>query len=347
MNSRYNAADGKERINWLSILRGMTIALVVMNHVRLLNASTGECYQFIYSINDCFVPLRMPTFIMVSGALLFYSRISRGWKTLLLYKDKLLRIGLPLLFCTVLGNVMQMLFNSFVKNPHEVGITSFLKSFVLTQDMPWPHRWYLMTLMLIMMLYPLFIIRKTKTQECILLALLFIVRDIDLTPLCDNNWFGLFTVNKFLPYFYMGLIAFKYRWYRYLASKMICGSLILLYVLAYVIGKEFIDVESFISIPVFEILGTCMIVSVSMQIDRFAPRTFKSFSGYIFQIYLFGIAFQAFVELILWRMIGCPDVLVSLAYVVNVLAGIYLPVAMSKVIEKVPLRWVRYCFGLK
>lgn len=336
-----------ERINWLSILRGMTILLVVMNHTRLLDVSTGDCYSFILDINKCFLPLRMPTFIMVSGALLYYSRISRGWKTFALYKDKLMRIGVPLIFCTVLGNIMQMLFNSFVKHPHIVTFDSFLQSFVLVKGLPWPHRWYLMTLMLIMSLYPLFALKKSKVLDCLLLAVTFILRDIDFHELCSNDWFGLFTVNRYLPYFYLGIVAFKYRWYRYLASWWVTALLIVVYSVIYLSGLELVPDIVTNHFPVCELIGASMIVSISMHIDRFAPKAFKSFSGYIFQIYLFGIAFQAFVELILWRAIGCPNALVVPAFILNIAAGIYMPVVMAKVAERVPYKWIRLCFGLK
>ena len=325
----------------------MTILLVVMNHIRLLDLSTGECYQFVYDINRCFEPLRMPTFIAVSGALLYYSRISRGWRTADLYKDKLVRLGMPLLFCTLLGNGMQMLFNSFVKHPHEVTISSFLRSFVLTDNLPWPHRWYLMTLALIMALYPLFAIKKSKWLEVATLIILFVLKDFDFAPDELDNWFGLFTLNAYIPYFYLGLLAFKHEWYRYLSSWGVTIVLVLSYCILY--ASNLVPTIDFLSsyTPFYEVLGMTTIVSISMQIDRLCPRAFKSYSGYIFQIYLFGIAFQAFVELILWRAIGCPNALVIPVYILNIICGLYLPVAMSLIIKRIPIRWIRLCFGLK
>lgn len=341
-----NSPTHNGQIAWLSILRGMTILLVTMNHVQLLNVSTGECYQFIGDINDLFFPFRMPTFIIVSGALLYYSRISRGWKTLDLYKDKLVRLGLPLIFCTVLGNIMQILFNSFVKSPHEVTVETFLKSFVLVNDMAWPHRWYLMTLTLIMALYPLYTIKKGKWADCLMLIILFGIRCIDFGQWGVNDWFGIITLNHYLPYFYLGILIFKHKWYRFLAAWQSAAAFTLAYILLYIcmivpIPEVFTD-----NVPLYELLGVGMVMSISMQIERICPRAFKSYSGYIFQIYLFGIAFQAFIELIVWRAVGCPAALVIPFYILNIASGIYLPVIMSKVVERIPVRWIRLCFGL-
>lgn len=91
---------------------------------------------------------------MVSKALLYYTRINKGWSVQDLYRDKLTRIGLPQLFCTILGNKAQVTFDSFVKDPVPVTPASFLQSFVLYEGYPWPHRWYLMTLLTMMLLYP-------------------------------------------------------------------------------------------------------------------------------------------------------------------------------------------------
>lgn len=335
-------------INWLAIMRGMTIVLVVMNHAKLLNLSTGDNYAFIDSINEWFLPLRMPTFVMVSGALLYYTRIMRGWTTASLYRDKLVRIGLPLLFCTCLGNVMQIIFNGFVKTPHEVTPASFLLSFITFDGMPWGHRWYLMTLLTMMALYPLITrIRHSWLAGIVLLVLLALQR-ADLTYLSETNWCYLFCLNRYLPFFYLGIVSVEYHWWDWVKQR--CVLLLPLTVVTYValyhlnaFGFSAIDEH----LPLGELLGMMVMVSASMTVDKFLPSACSTFRKYIFQIYLFGIAFQAFVELIVWRKIGCPGSLAGVFFVLNILAGVYLPVLMAKVVECLPWRIVRLCFGLK
>ena len=330
------------QINWLSILRGITIVLVLTYHVRLLNTSTGECYQWILDIGQWFKPFRMPTFVMVSGALLFYTRISKAWSVKALYKDKFIRIGLPLLFCTCLGNVLQIIFNGYVKTPHEVTIASFFRSFIEYNSSPWPHRWYLMVLLIMMMLYPVYrLILRSKIATVAVLVLLFALEPFDFYKLVETNWLYFFALNKYLPYFFLGIVLFRYRWYTLLNNAFFVPLLWCGYVLLYNCSYN-----DYLSLPT-SVVGISAMISTAMLADRYIPSLCSSFRKYIFQIYLFGIVFQAFVELILWKMFGCPDSYVAIFYVLNMLAGIYMPVLISKMVERIPNRTLRLCFGLK
>ena len=88
----------KERIEWLAVLRGLNILLVVMVHIQLIDMSTGENHAFCTALNYPFHPIRMPLFIFVSGGLLYLSRISKNIPILELYKDKCQRILIPFVF---------------------------------------------------------------------------------------------------------------------------------------------------------------------------------------------------------------------------------------------------------
>lgn len=328
-------------------MRGITILLVVMNHVRLKNASTQECYDFIFTINEVFAPLRMPTFVMVSGALLYYTRIRKGWSIRELYRDKMIRIGLPLIFCTILGNIAQIAFSSFVKTPHPVTPLSFLQSFVLYEGYPWPHRWYLMALLTMMLLYPLYLALRDKWASLVVVLLLLALSKVDFQVEGVANWCYIFQLNRSLPFFFLGITVFRFGWWRWLAHGTVSFALAALYIIFYVLkagGEPLSAVED--CFPVYELLGVSMLVSLCIQIDKYYPGCCRWFRAYIFQIYLFGIAFQAFVELILWRYAGCPHQWVTVFYVLNVLAGIFAPVALSKLVERIPCNMLKLCIGL-
>jgi len=331
-------------ITWLSILRGLTIALVVCNHVRLLNIETGDCYDFIFEWSAIFQPLRMPTFVFVSGALLYLTRIQKRWNILSLYKDKLVRIGLPLITCTILGCISQMVFNSFVKHPKIIDFSTFLYSFVEYESTPWPHRWYLSTLLFLMALYPLYVIitNKGKWIESISFFSLFILSLFDFRQYVETNWCYFFSLNKYLPFFFFGILSFKYKWWKYVSSSYACFFIWLIY-----IGLYAIQDNNLIIPYILQFVGISAMVSTCQIISTYIPSLFSSFRNYIFQIYLFGIAFQAFVELIVWRKIGCPDQLVYVFYFINALAGIYLPVLLCKIIERIPNKFIKNCIGLK
>lgn len=334
------------QLNWLAILRSITIVLVVMTHVRLWNTTTEANYTFITTINTFFAPLRMPVFIMVSGALLYYTRINKGWKTLALYKDKAIRIGLPLLFCTILGNGMQLIFNGFVKNPIDITFTSFLQSFVLYTGFPWPHRWYLATLLIMMALYPLFIRLNTWWKALLCWFVLFGIYPINLT--IEHNWFQLFTLNKYLIFFYTGIVIFQFEWWKKIQqhATIIATVMWIIYIIGHLTKVNTLPflTETF---PILQLYSIFMMLSSAMVIAQIFPNCFALIHHYIFQIYLFGIAFQAFIELIVWRGIGCPNSLVILFYILNILVGIYAPIGLSLIVKKTHNRFLQLCIGLK
>ena len=57
--------------------------------------------------------------------------------------------------------------------------------------------------------------------------------------------------------------------------------------------------------------------------------------------------FQAFVELLLWKKLFYNENLFLLFYIINLSFGIFMPLLVTKVIEKCPYKFVRLCFGLK
>ena len=76
-----------KKIEWLAVLRGLNILLVVMFHVQLIDMSTGENHAFCNEITSFFTPIRIPLFIFISGGLLFLSRIRKEWEIKKLYRD--------------------------------------------------------------------------------------------------------------------------------------------------------------------------------------------------------------------------------------------------------------------
>ena len=194
-----------------------------------------------------------------------------------------------------------------------------------------------------MALYPLYllVLRMGKRVVIFLGIILFALYPFDFRQYTTTNWCQLFTLNKYLPFFFTGIVPFKYSLWKYLDNKV---ALLVCFVLYW--GIYFAVPHNNYTLLLMSISGIMFMISLCLFLSHPFPKLFSSFRNYIFQIYLFGIAFQAFVELILWRALGCPDSLVYLFYVLNILAGVYLPVLMSKIIEKIPYRPIRLCFGL-
>lgn len=326
------------RIEWLSLLRGLNIILVVMFHVNLIDLSTGENHTFCTSICEPFNPIRMPLFIFCSGGLLYLSRIRKGWSVKDLYVDKVNRILYPFLFFVTFFYFFKLLFNPFTKTKVVFSIGNYLESFYIFYQHPSAHLWFLSVLLWFMMLYPLFVwLSKSIVRMTSFLLLTAAFYFADFLPLTPENYFFFFTLNKYLVYFFFGIFIFRYELYQYLRNRIICLATIALYALSF-----------WMEIPLLtSMIGILMMIAVSQQIALVQPKLFHYFREYIYQIFLMSFIFQPFVELLLWKRIFYNEDLFLLFYVLNVLSGIFLPVLVTKAVEKSNWKWLKVCIGIK
>lgn len=326
------------RIAWLSVLRGLNIALIVMYHVQLVDLSTGMNHAFCEMASFPFNPLRVPLFIFISGGLLYLSRIRKGWSVDRLYIDKAQRILIPFVFFVTFYYVFKLSLGAFVKTPVHASLIDYLESFIIFEGHASAPLWFLATLSVLMLLYPLFgWLCEKDLRMVVFLLLSSAFYFADFSSLAERNYFYLFKMNLYLVFFFAGIFFFKYRIHQYLDHIIPFCLSVICYALSY-----------WQDIPLLTpSLGILMMCSGCLLVARRLPGLFSSFSEYIFQIYLMSMIFQAFVELILWRRLFYYEPLFPLFYVLNVAAGIFLPVLVAKVMERCPWRWLRLCFGLK
>ena len=327
-----------ERLNWLSLLRGMNILLVVMFHVQLIDLSTGLNHTLCEQISLPFRYFRMPLFIFVSGGLLYLSRINKEWSSPRLYIDKVKRIMLPFIFFVTFFYCFKLLMTPFVKTKVELSFSYFLESFVVYADHPSAHLWFLATLIELMLLYPLYRwLCRSHLRMFFFGCFSVFFYYTDFSSLFDNNYFNIAFFNRYLVFFFFGIAFFRYKFWRFITGSWLCFLLSLFsYVLCVFLQLSLLS----------SVAGIMMIISLSQLLDKYVPKLFSSFREYIFPIYLLSFVFQPFVELILWKRLFYCESLLLLFYLINVSAGIYGPVAVCKVVEHIPSRWVRYCFGL-
>lgn len=333
-----NYSITKDRINWLSVLRGLNIILVVMFHVELIDMVTGENHIFCDIICYPFNPIRMPLFIFCSGGLLYISRISKNWNIKQLYIDKVERILCPFLFFVTFYYFLKVLMNPFIKTKVVLSINNYLESFYIYPQHPSSHLWFLSVLFFFMLLYPLFKwLCGSKYKMTFFLLFSVVIYFFDFTQNSDENYFYFFTLNKYLVFFFFGIYFFKYEFYKYKFNYYFGIFTTTIYLLC--LWKE---------IPLLSSLfGILMMIFISQNLSLYFPNLFSYFREYIYQIFLLSFIFQPFVELILWKKIFYNESLFYFFYVLNVLSGIYMPTLVSKCVEKSKIRWVNICFGLK
>ena len=344
----------EQRIEWLAVLRGLNIVLVVMFHVQLVDLSTGLNHPFCEWISSPFDPLRMPLFIFISGGLLYLSRIRKGWNTQALYADKTERILIPFLFFVVVYYAVKSVVGSLVKTPVNLSLDDFLLSFVYYVGRPTAPLWFLPTLMTLMIMYPVYcrLCRSWQAMTAALVAasLLFFV---ETDPLSSFNVFNVLNLHHYLIYFLAGIAFFRFRLWQRLNSRRTLCLTTLLYILLLAAEHRCNDVTGYSVLTdilfrlVAPLTGIAMGCSAAMLTARRWPDLFASYREYIYQIYLMSLPFQAFVELVLWRRLFYCEPLFPLFYVLNVAAGVWLPVCVTKMVERCNWRPLQMCFGVK
>lgn len=326
------------RIEWLSLLRGLNILLVVMYHVQLIDMNTGENHIFCTEICRPFNAIRMPLFIFCSGALLYLSRIQKQWEVKSLYIDKFYRIVCPFLFFVTFYYFLKVALSSVTKTKVVFSIGHFLESFAIYYEHPSAHLWFLAVLFWFMLLYPFFIwlCKNNVRMECFLLFVTSIYF-IDLDKYVSSNWFYLFNLNKYLVFFYFGIFFFRFEFYRYTDNIICLLFILLLYFLCY-----------WYNVPLFtSLVGILLMISICQRLSHYYPTLFCSFREYIYQIFLMSFIFQPIVELILWQRLLYNENYFYFFYLLNVSVGIMMPVFVSKLVEKYGFLWLKICLGLK
>ncbi|MGN0214133.1 MAG: acyltransferase family protein [Muribaculaceae bacterium] len=329
--------NSTKHIVWIDILRGLSIILVVMWHVSLIDLATGinhvECAQ----IASYFKPLRMPTFIFLSGGMLYLSRIAKNWSTKELYKDKIKRLLLPLVFFIIIYSFWDFAADCFSNsNPEYITFSHYFQHLYKYQGVA-VHLWFIATLCWFMLLYPLY---KLACKSHILLLILLITTLLlsVFNPIDLPQFFGLHKATLYLFYFLLGITCFRYELYKWLSDNWLTLSSICLY-----IASWFFTHDSFLQ----TIIGIVMMVSIAMKLAKYKPSLFSHFKSYTYQIYLMSIIFQTLVGIVLWYHLFYNEYLFWVFYLVSILSGIYLPVFIAKLIEKSNFTFLRLCFGLK
>lgn len=328
----------KERIQWLGILRGLNILLVIMVHVQLVDISTGENHSFCNALSFPFHPIRMPLFIFISGGLLYLSRIRKNISTKALYKDKFQRIMIPFVFFVIVYYLIKATFNQFAKTPIDLSWSNFLESFIYYRGHSSQPLWFLAVLMFLMLMYPLFCY-LCKNKYRMIAFLIFCCGIFFIDTDLESRWnvFYILEVQHYLVYFFFGIFFFRFELYKYIENIGILLVLVLLYAACYYFSLGLLT--SFI--------GISMMCALCLKIGTYMPKLFSSFREYIFQIYLMSLPFQNFVELILWKKLFYNEEFVYVFYMLNVLVGLFIPVIISKLVERCNIKFVRLCFGLQ
>lgn len=321
----------KEKINWLLILQGWTMLWVVIGHSPLGEPGEGPVWEnFLYSTAYSF---HMALFMVISGFLFYRTRIAaEGWSYTRMLKDKALRLLLPMAVFTLFAFALKLLFPDEVSRESSLSAGALLEAFICPYNGPLREMWFIMSLMWMFALMPLWHAILSNVYVTAL-AFLALVALHYFHP--DTEILNIGRTLKYAIWFFLGLLLGKYDGAvafarRYPLPLLAAGIVI------YILGLRFDEALAALG-------GIVTSFSLAFLLDRIWPRVFSTFRDYTYQIFLMGIFAQVAVR-ILFRHLSVPY---SAVWLVCLLAGLYVPVAIALLLKKLNFDPLLRCIGMK
>lgn len=321
----------KEKINWLSILQGWTMLWVVIGHSPLGTPGEGPVWE--NRLYDIAYSFHMALFMLISGYLFYRTRIAAdGWSYPRMLKDKALRLLLPMAVFTLVAFAMKMLFPGEMSRDSSLSARALLEAFIMPYNGPLREMWFIMSLMWMFALMPLWRALLSNRYAMIIAFLALAVLHY-FHP--DTEILNIGRTLKYAVWFYLGLLVSQYDASvafadRYKLPLLVAGVAI------YLLGIHSDEALTALG-------GIVTSFSLAFMLDKVWPKAFSTFRDYTYQIFLMGIFAQVAVR-ILYRHLPMPYIL---AWLICVLAGIYVPVAISLLLKKIDFNPLLLCIGMK
>ena len=325
------APKHSKKIVWISILQGFTMFLVVMGHSDLAEKDNirwvGEVYNYFRSF-------RMPLFLLISGYLFHLTRIRKEKSYSFILNDKFKRLVIPFLFFTTIGLLVKLLTAPFIKSPIQIeGIGDVLAIFTGVHENPLKALWFVQVTFLLMLFYPLYkVILSRKWLTALTTALLaamyfYFPNHISFLQISPAGHLAIF--------FFSGLVISHYQFDRFVRSS----------IPAFAVMLVLFSVCYYFRLPDLPLafVGITFAMTFAKMADRYLPWLFHSFRTNTYQIYLISIFPQMAIEIV-YRMMGAQHF--ALFFIVNIVAGLYIPILMVKIVKRLDWNWLKTAIGL-
>ena len=331
----------KKKINWLLILQAWAMLWVVIGHAFLGKHNEGPEWETM--LGNIAYSFHMSLFMLVSGWLFYLTRLKHNeitpplWPYNKIVKDKALRLLLPGFVFSLVAFALKLAFPGEMSRQTGVSLSEIAHAYLYPYDNPFRELWFIVTLFVFFLLTPLW--RTLLKQKwgmwggVVVLTVLYFYHP-STTFICIDR------VCRFAIWFYLGLVISKENIVdKYLINQpwLTLASGAVLYV-----GSRLIDmgqISSFLGV----VGGITFSFGFALVADKYIPKLFCGFRNYTYQIFLMGIFAQMFVK-IMYKHISMPYVA---AYILCILMGLYVPVLVSKLIEKINWKPLSLCVGLK
>ena len=325
---------GTRKIEWLAVLQGFSMLLVVIGHVSLTNQPGDPSTPIASGIEWVIYSFHMPLFISISGWLFYYTCLGRDkhYKDVLASKAK--RLLIPFFVFTIVTMLLKAAFPELMHRV--VDAQELIDTFVFFRSNPLGEMWFIIVLFELMLLYPLYKFMTKNKVTAVLGLIIAILLNTFTLPL---SYFNLQRVAYMLPFFVAGILCSKYEW------QIILGN-VWAFLLA---GCLFLVCNVYSLIPnKFEIItvtaGIAFSISLCINVAKILPNLFSSYRDYTFQIFLMGIFFQMAIRWIYVK--NDNEMLFIPMWILSVLVGVYTPTFIAKLVKKYAPNALKMCFGL-
>lgn len=281
-------------------------------------------FEFAYSFH-------MPLFIFISGYLFYMTRLSLNARYSKVLIDKARRLLIPGFAFSILALILKLAFPAEMDRQITLDFHSLVHIFLFPYDNPFRELWFIVTLMWMFILTPLWRISLKNGWSMALTGIVLVVlyfTELSFEVLCIGR------LINYAVWFYLGILFCRYNLIEGLYTKYKFLSL-LLGIILYIVGMR---VDS----SIVTLGGIFFSISLALILDVYAPVALSSFREYTYQIFLMGIFAQIFVKIV-YHYIAVPRIV---AYVLCIIAGLYVPVIVSKLLKTVGNKFLLICTGL-
>lgn len=329
-----NSKLSKGKINWLLILQAWAMLWVVIGHSCLDKLNCPAWNMQIVTIAYMF---HMQLFVMVSGYLFRITRLNKPdqWFYSNTIKEKAIRLGVPGLFFSFVALGLKIAFPEEMNRQVELTWGGVIQSYLYPCDNAFQELWFVVVLFWLFLLMPLWKFIINNNYIIIAFVVLFILGWFHpkTTFLCIDR------VCEYSIWFYSGIVLAGIDEEKLNRNTLQRVVLLVIGILLLIVGQLEFFISSFLRTISLILIST----GLAFILDHYLPSSFKGFRNYTYQIYLMGIFAQVFVK-ILYRHFHMPYLL---AFVLCVLFGLYVPVLVSKIIERINWKPLLFCVGLK
>lgn len=196
--------------------------------------------------------------------------------------------------------------------------------------------WFIITLYWYFVLTPLWRVVLNRKWAMWLTLLIVIVLHF-YHPTTDFLCIG--WAFRYVIWFYLGLVISKEKIVKRVLDRKPILTLIAGIVIYCVGFRGQGAYFSFVS----TLGGIILSFAIALSADKYIPKLFFTFRNYTYQIFLLGIFAQMLLKII-YPHISIPY---FLGYIICILLGLYVPVLVAKIVEKVNWKPLSLCYGLK